>query len=151
MQAPPLVLRDIHELPAPPLWPPAPGWWLLAATLIAIFVVAWYLRLRRLHRRRAIAAVFDDALGHAKDEPARIAAMSDLLRRAARRRDAGADKLHGDAWLRFLDAGNPAAGFSDGVGRLLLDGGFRSDADPRDVDALRTLARARFMQWMLPP
>jgi hypothetical protein len=89
--------------------------------------------------------------------------MSELLRRASRRRDAGADRLEGEAWLAFLDdvdrtgrgrggkskAEGGAAGFSRGPGRLLLDGGFRRDVPEHEVAALETLARARFLAWML--
>jgi len=34
MNADALVLRDIHQPPAPGWWPPAPGWWLLAALVL---------------------------------------------------------------------------------------------------------------------
>lgn len=160
MQAGELVLRDIHRPPAPPWWPPAPGWWLLAAAVAAVLIVlgAWWLRRRR--RRRALEAMFDGAIAAAESPAAQVAAMSELLRRAARRRDRQADRLHGEAWLQFLDGavdGRPARGrgrqppalaFSAGPGRLLLDGGFRRDTDPQAVAELRTLARARFLQWM---
>jgi hypothetical protein len=80
-----------------------------------------------------------------------------LLRRAARRVDASADRLQGDAWLDFLD--RPAASakrkrairdksFAQGAGRLLLDGGYRREVEPEQVEALRVLARHRFLQWM---
>ena len=43
MADPTLVLRDIHQPPAPPWWPPAPGWWMLAAfMLLAIAAWAWF-------------------------------------------------------------------------------------------------------------
>ena len=91
--------------------------------------------------------------------------MSELLRRAGRRRDPAADRLHGDAWLEFLDgsaadagkrrgrkpASRPCAGpdrFSQGPGRLLLDGGYRREVDPGQVAALRAIARSRFLDWM---
>lgn len=169
MADPTLVLRDIHQPLAPPWWPPAPGWWLLAAVvLLAIAAWAWFAA-RRRQRARAIAAIFDRALAAADTPSAQVAVMSELLRRAARRRDPQADRLHGDAWLAFLDgpaaevgkrrgrkpAAQPpagsagfSAGSSHGPGRLLLDGGFRREVDPDQVAALRAIARARFLAWM---
>lgn len=148
MQDPTLVLRDIHQVDAPAWWPPAPGWWLLAAALVAAaLLVSWWRR--RVHaRRRRIAAVFDEAVQAADGAPAQVAAMSELLRRAARRRDPRADRLHGDAWLAFLDTDGGQQAFSEGQGRLLLEGGFQREADPRQVEALREVARARFIEWM---
>ncbi|MDR0182863.1 DUF4381 family protein [Lysobacter arvi] len=151
-----LVLRDIHATAAPPWWPPAPGWWIVAGVLIATLALlaAWRARVRR--RRIAIAALFDREVDAAPTPSQQVAAMSELLRRAARRHDAVADTLQGEDWLRHLDAaaGKPGrrapvrTGFSDGPGRLLLDGGFRREVNPADVAALRVLARERFLQWM---
>lgn len=159
-----LVLRDIHQPPAPPWWPPAPGWWLLAVLLLLLVGVVAWLAARRRRRRRLAAAVFDDALAAAPTPTGEVAAMSELLRRAARRRDPAADRLHGEAWLEFLDGavadrkrrhGRPPADpgadahrFSQGAGRLLLEGGYRRDVDPRQVAELKPLARARFLEWM---
>ena len=42
----------------------------------------------------------------------------------------------------------PPRTFSEGAGRLLLDGGFRRDVDAAEVEALRRIARERFLQWM---
>lgn len=148
MPDPTLVLRDIHQPPAPPWWPPAPGWWVLLALVLALLAIWGYRRHIRARRRRAILAIFDEAIARAGSPPAQIAAMSELLRRAARRRDAGAATLQGEAWLAFLDAGDARAPFSQGVGRLLLEGGFRRDADPRQVAELRGLVRARFQEWV---
>lgn len=142
-----LVLRDIHQPPAPGLWPPAPGWWLLAALLLAALAFGIWIARRRARRKRAIAALFDDALAQASSAPAQVAAMSELLRRAARRRDPAADRLQDDAWLRFLDGGNQTS-FSAGAGRLLLDGGYRRDIDPAQLSALLPLARHRYLQLM---
>jgi len=169
MADPTLVLRDIHQPVAPPWWPPAPGWWLVAA-LVLLAIVAWaWFAARRRRRARAISAIFDQALAAADTPSAQVAAMSELLRRAARRRDPQADRLHGDAWLKFLDGADvdagkrrgkrPAAksgaesgvaspGFSQGPGRLLLEGGFRREVDADQVAALRAIARARFLAWM---
>lgn len=151
LQAASLPLRDIHQPPAPPWWPPAPGWWLLAALLLALAALAtwWWWRQRR--HRAEVARVFDARVRAAATPVAQVAAVSELLRRAARLRDPGADRLRGDDWLRFLDGAGAAGShgaFSDGPGRVLLDGGFRREIDAADAAALLPLARARYLELM---
>lgn len=141
-----LVLRDIHQPPAPGWWPPAPGWWILFAIVLAAVAVAYWVAARRKRRQRAIVALFDDAVEQAQLPAARVAAMSELLRRAARRRDPAADRLQGEAWLQFLDGDSPE--FSNGAGRLLLDGGYRRDVDAAQLIALEPLVRRRYLQLM---
>jgi len=151
-----LVLRDIHATTAPSWWPPAPGWWIVAGVVIAAVVLLVWWRTRERRRRAIIAALFDNEVDAASTPPQQVAAMSELLRRAARSHDTSADTLHGEDWLRHLDAAAPKpkrkaparTEFSNGPGRLLLDGGFRRDVNPRDVAALRALARQRFLYWM---
>lgn len=145
---PDLVLRDIHQPPAPGLWPPAPGWWIVFAVIVLalLAVVAWAWRRRR--RERAAAALFDRAVASAATPATQVAAMSELLRRAARRRDPGADRLQGEAWLAFLDDGATHPVFAGEAGRLLLEGGFRRDTDAAAVAALQPLVRARYLDWM---
>jgi hypothetical protein len=149
MQDPTLVLRDIHPATAPAWWPPAPGWWMLAALLIAVVVIYAVWQRRKRDRWRRIAGLFDGAIDSASDAPAQVAAMSELLRRAAHRRNSLADKLEGEAWLAYLDEGDTQRRFAQGAGRLLLEGGFRRDVDPQQVAALRILARERFIAWMV--
>jgi hypothetical protein len=137
-----LVLRDVHVPPAPPWWPPAPGWW-VAVGIMALLALAWMLRGRyRMTRRRRAIAWFDARLAEAASPTERLATASELLRRAARGRRAGADRLDGEAWLAFLDEGDGA--FRTGPGRLLLDGPFRAAVDAAEADAALALARARF-------
>ena len=97
-----LVLRDVHVPPAPSWWPPAPGWWLLAGVVVLVLlgIVAW-----RWHRRRRLQRWqrWFDAVPQGRAPAEQVAAASDLLRRAARRVSPGADRLEGEAWLRFLD------------------------------------------------
>lgn len=143
-----LVLRDIHTPTAPSWWPPAPGWWLALAAVLALIAMALWWRARRRRRREAMFRLFDDTVATAAGAPAQIAAMSELLRRASRRRDPNADRLAGEAWLRFLDGGARRTVFTAGPGRLLLDGGFRRAVPTRELDALRAVARARFAQLM---
>ena len=144
-----LVLRDIHPPAAPPWWPPAPGWWAVFAVIaLAIAITAlWFARRRK--RRRAIVALFDESIATSPTSVAQIAVMSELLRRAARRRDPHADTLQGDAWLQFLD-GDASAPFSQGAGRILLEGGFQREVDSAHVDALVPIARARYLELMAP-
>ena len=143
-----LPLRDIHLPPAPSWWPPAPGWWGLAAALALVLVFALAIRWRRQRRRRALQRLFDDTIAAAPTPAARVAAMSGLLRRAARRIHPGADTLAGNDWLRFLDQSGRTPVFQSPSGKLLLDGAFRRDVSDADVDALRGIARERFLAWM---
>ena len=142
-----LVLRDIHLSTAPGWWPPAPGWWIVACLvlLLAAGVVAW--RLRRLRQRRRLLALFDRETDLA-DPAATIAAISSLLRRAARRHHPAADRLQGEAWLALLDDGRDAPRFAGAHGELLLQGAFRPDPPAAEVAALRQAARERFLEWM---
>jgi hypothetical protein len=151
MNAPDLVLRDIHQPPAPPWFPPAPGWWILAAVLLlASVLLAWWL-VRRGRQRRQVAALFDDAVGAAPDPAAQVAAISELLRRAARRRDPDADRLQGEDWLHWLDRELDPASFSSGPGRLLLHGGFRREVPEAEAAELRGLGRRAYLELMHGP
>ena len=144
----PLVLRDVHEGIAPAWWPPAPGWWLVLAVVAAVAAfAAWRVAAKR-RRRAEILRLFDDTVARAGTPAQQIAAMSELLRRAARRKDQAADTLEGEDWLRFLDEGMPQPMFSAGAGRLLQDGGFRADVAAHESDALRGIARQRYLRWM---
>ena len=143
--------KDVHLPAAPALWPLAPGWWLLAALLCAALAGWGWHVLRRRRRRAKMLRMFDAAIAGAPTPQAQVAAMSDLLRRAARRVQPGAEALDGEAWLAALDAGLPEPVFGDGPGRLLLDGGYRRELAPAQVEALRVVARLRFASWMSPP
>ena len=145
----PLPLKDVHPGLAPAWWPPAPGWWLLAGLVLLITGAAWWWLRRRRQRRAAILRLFEDTVDAAGSPAQQVAAMSDLLRRAARRKDPLADRLQGDDWLRFLDRGMTPPSFEHGPGALLLDGAFRRDTDAGAARALRAVARERYLDWML--
>lgn len=141
------ALRDIHLPPSPGWWPPAPGWWVLAALLLVAFAWAARRAWRLRKRRRLIAASrreYDRALEAARDAPAKLAAASLLLRRAANAGDPHAASLEGEAWLRYLDGDDPVQPFSTGAGKLLRDGGFRREVAD-DIAPTLTLARQRFI------
>jgi len=135
-----LQLRDIHLPAAAPFWPPAPGWWVLAAVLLLLLAwagaVAW--RRRRLDRARrrildALAALEADFTRERSSE--RLASISLLLRRLAlsrfpRERVAG---LTGAAWLRFLDESGGHGQFAAGAGRVLAAAPYQRSI-PHDMD-----------------
>jgi hypothetical protein len=146
MQAQELVLRDVHVPPAPSLWPPAPGWWLLAGAVALALAIAWWIRRKRRHRMLAWQKLFDDACGDTAPA-AQVAAISELLRRAARRVNAKADHLQSEEWLRLLD-GQKQKAFSEGAGRLLLEGGYRREVPAEEFAAVKALARMRFLELM---
>lgn len=139
-------LRDIHLPADPSWWPPAPGWWLLAAIVIAL--LAWLIavghqRIQRRRWRRQILAEFDRIAVDAnvrEDHPRLLGELSQLLRRSGRLVDTAAPSLRGETWLAFLDAQLGGEEFSQGVGRVLLDGPYQRQACV-DTDALLLLIR----------
>ena len=147
MQAQELVLRDVHVPAAPSLWPPAPGWWLVAGGVLALIAAVWLLRRLHARKRAERERLFDDAC-RGLAASAQVAAMSELLRRAARQVDKRADKLQGEAWLHFLD-GKQGRDFSAGAGRLLLQGGYQRDVEASELATLKSLARKRFLELMM--
>lgn len=147
MSASQLPLRDVHLPAAPGWWPPAPGWWWVMAVLLLVCMLATFFWWKRWRQQRIWQALFDDAINAAQTPSARLAVTSDLLRRAAKRFQPGAENLQSDAWLQFLD-GKKHSDFSQGSGRLLLDGGYRRDVDATDAARACALARTRFLELM---
>jgi hypothetical protein len=126
-----LPLRDIHLPGAIGWWPPAPGWWLLAALALAglaLYAVHYY---RGRHRRAALRAMtrVRTALEQGAEPVACLQSASTILRRfamtsVARPRagavDADVPGLIGERWLKFLDGRWGRTEFSAGLGRQLL-------------------------------
>lgn len=144
---PDLPLRDIH-LPAPiGWWPPAPGWWLLLFGIPALLLLSvwlWRFLRRQTPKKLALreweAIVRSDAAAVEKTRQLAILLRRVCLSVYPREEVAG---LTGEAWLAFLDAPLKHKGFSEGVGRLLLDTPYRRDAQ-LDVEALAALCR----EWL---
>jgi hypothetical protein len=130
-------LRDIHGIQGVPWWPPGPGWWLLAAAVLALVVSAWRFRAQIRLRipplpvlnlgswRWDAARQLRDLRRRAGTQDSKQTAgeLSELLRRIAMARlgrDACAG-LTGEDWLAWL-GGNDPKGFDwPRHGRLLLD------------------------------
>jgi len=145
-------LADIH-LPDPvSLWPPAPGWWVLAVLLLAALVyagfryAAYWRRQRRLKSAlreldRAYSAYQKAAAGNSN--AAGLAYLQDcnnVLKRVALLHHPAAKvaRLHGRDWLAFLDAEGETEEFTSGAGRILADGGYRPTFEG-DVPAIQSL------------
>lgn len=147
-----LPLRDIH-LPAPPdFWPPAPGWWLLAAVVLALLTAIsirlWrYIKIQR--QRRRILDLLQQLENTAADQqtPDYLARLSRLLRRLALTRFPARQiaPLTGEDWLQFLDTTGGNGQFRHGPGRILADGPYvRALDEALDTRALSSLIR----QWI---
>jgi hypothetical protein len=142
-----LPLRDIH-LPGPiGWWPPAPGWWLLAALVLvglALYAVHYY---RGRHKRAALRAMtrVRAALEQGAEPVACLQYVSTVLRRfamtsigAARAGGAEADVpgLIGERWLKYLDGRWNKTEFSAGLGRQLLAAPY---ARPNSIERVTAL------------
>lgn len=146
-------LRDIHLPADPSWWPPAPGWWILAALVIGLVLWAGsriWRRMRRRQRQRRIFSELDriadnDALQ--ANTPGLIAELSQLLRRIGRMIRADSVSFRGMAWLDFLDSIVGSDEFSNGPGSVLLQGPYQREATA-DHAVLIDLVR-RFMQRAL--
>lgn len=143
----PLELRDIHP-PAPPdFWPPAPGWWLVAALLLAMLLVigrAGWRAWGRWRRQRVILAELARLRAKHAASPALAAAVSALLKRVALTRYPRTEvaALTGEAWLRFLDRTGGDGRFTAGPGRVLAEAPYAPEATTIDAPALMAAARA---------
>jgi hypothetical protein len=145
---PVLGLRDIHAAPLPGLWPPAPGWWVLAI-LLAILLVSGTLWLRRRYlarrfRRQALLEL-EHITDRYKNNYDRLVAETGIwLRRVALQRYPQEEvaSLSGSAWLEFLDATGGDGEFRHGAGQVLETGPYRQRVQDVAVDSLLALARS---------
>ncbi len=161
-----LPLRDIHLPEAISWWPPAPGWWLVIATIIGVLVI--YYTVKKIRYRRRLKRVTKDAFETLKqqyldnhDKRQLACNLSILLRRASisfypRHDTAG---LTGKDWLNYLDSTLPNSAttrFNSKLGQVLLTAPYmknnasmpndntRHTAPDYDADTLLKLCQ----QWL---
>lgn len=105
------VLAQLQDIDTPPVagpWPPAPGWWLLAALIIGLLVLGgiwlWRWHRRTAPRRDALARL--DRLGIAPEQAGTewYAALNRLLKQAAIHLypEQNPEALSGRGWQDFL-------------------------------------------------
>jgi hypothetical protein len=143
-----LELRDIHLPADPPLWPPAPGWWLVSALFLVALALggqrAWRAHRVQVRRRRILDELTElgARLGQEGNGAELAAGVSALLKRIALTRFDRMEVAHltGTAWLEFLDRHGGGGAFAQGPGRVLADGPY-APTSTVEANALLDLAQ----------
>ncbi|MBZ6074718.1 DUF4381 domain-containing protein [Microvirga puerhi] len=136
-------LRDIALPSAVSWWPPAPGWWLIGAGIVATVLVASIRAYRRYranaYRREAIREL--DALSDRK-------AVMPLLKRAAMTAygRGSVAALSGADFLTFLDRTGRTEDFTSGPARLLPALAYSRETTMTPLDFAAAVAAAR--RWL---
>lgn len=119
-----IPLRDIHLPGDVPWWPPAPGWWLLAAGILA-GLVFWGLKYYWSRRQRLALKILRQVkldLEQGLQTETCLQRLSSVLRRFAMSNAANPGLvagLIGSAWLQYLDSCWRQDAFMHGSGRIL--------------------------------
>ncbi len=155
MQQDPLAqLRDIHLPEAISAWPPAPGWWILTAVLLALLATGIYQLIKKLrrnrYRRQALKQLL--TLEQYREQPSiYLAQLNQLLKQTALAANTTMNVagLTGQQWLAFLDSSGKTTHFQLGAGNILLQGPYSADLSsaklsPDAITELHTIAR----QWI---
>ncbi len=138
-------LHDLHLPASVAAWPPAPGWWLVAALLITVIVVSVYRvsqnRRRNRYRRLAQQELQQLLQQLPKSAPPaqQLAALNNLLKRVAliAYPNTPVARLSGKAWAEFLVAHCPSLSVNDFV--LLSQGPYQSHHSAHDDQYHRDL------------
>lgn len=134
-------LKDIHQPTEVAWWPLAPGWWIVAAVVIVLGVVAALLKRKRKPNRikqaqKELAQIKQRYQLH-PDPDIALAEVNRLLKRICIMRY-GAQavaSLYGDAWLKFLDEKSFSNLFTQPKGTLFATALY-AGAQEIDVDYL---------------
>ncbi len=136
-----IPLRDIHLPGEISWWPPAPGWWLLAAVIaFGCGLAVW--RYARGYRRRAalrtLERIYTD-LQAGQPVADCLPVVSSVVRRFAMVVAAsprGIAGLVGERWLTWLDSQWEQTAFTNGPGRALARAPYAPPAAFSSDDAL---------------
>ena len=139
-----LQLADIHLPQEPAAWPPAWGWWVLLALMVALgslLVLKYRHYQKRKQQRQQVLQALDKLSQRLQNErnTAALGELNILLRRLAlmhfpRQKVAS---LTGQQWLAFLDKSGNSRDFTQGAGRILADVPYLAEVpESADINAL---------------
>jgi len=140
-----LPLRDIHLPGAIPLWPLAPGWWVLIAVIIGSIVAAWFLYQRQQYRKLSAIRLARQELDKIvssytiNNDPLELCRQVSILFRRVSislfpRTEVAS--LTGDKWLEFLDNQTSGQPFRNGDGRIIADAPYRNSLSAAEVELM---------------
>ncbi len=144
-------LRDLQLPDAIGLWPPAPGWWLLALLVLTLLIwlgiKLYRQRQRNRYRRQALHELARLGQSDLKQQQPQqwLQQLNQLLRRAALAAYPAAQvaPLSGAAWVEFLYSSSRLEGFRQPLGCSLASGPYQPKTAV-DAEALQQLAQ----QWI---
>jgi len=137
-------LKDIHLPEAVGFWPPAPGWWLLAALLIALLAASILLYKRHqknAYRRTAVQQVnrfFSDYQQPLQSHEV-TGQLNRLLKAVALQSypTEQVSRLTQSQWLDFLDHSANMQAFCQGPGQILASAPYDKNSQVADAAALK--------------
>jgi len=154
-QDPLAQLRDIHIPEAAGLWPPAPGWWILAFLIIAglTFYIVKRIQDARNNRYRADAVkALDSAwqqLSVDSNTHEYLLTLTQILKRTALTAypSIRISRFHGRAWLAFLDdtLADKTFYFLQGPGQSLIELPYQETINDADLKPIHDLGK----RWCL--
>lgn len=151
-------LHDIISPPALPLYPPAPGWFVVGFLLVcAIFWFAgkWYVkRKKNAYRRDALLELnhLEQALKNGGSLPETLLKLPELLKRTALSAYGREEvaSLTSMSWLTFLESRCPETRFTNRYGELMIAVSYKrpetiAPVSKRDIKAVLALTR----KWII--
>lgn len=141
-------LKDIHLPHAISMWPTAPGWIILFATVLGLIIYLIYFLIKRNQRKSTVKFALTKLkklkeLSAENPDNINIAAeISTLIRRTTlyyyRREEIAG--LSGQDWLNFLNRSGGTNQFTESTGLLLIDAPYRK-TNTADLTALFALTQ----------
>ncbi len=143
------LLKDIHPSAAAEWWPPAIGWWLLAAILLALGVwllrkalAAWRRYRFRLHTEAAVKHIFSS---YSQQSRQLLVELNQLLKRWLAYLGQSGGNLTGSDWAEFLLDSSVTPSVAERVEiELLTSAHYQAEVPELDTQILRDWA----LRWV---